>query len=58
MEIVEARRGSMIVSLDDMRRTPLDRIPVDQATDIVRQLMRHQESALERVEVARFGSSV
>lgn len=57
MEIVEAQRAGMAESLGEVQRTPLHRIPVAQATDIVRKVMRHRESAAGTVEVARFGSA-
>jgi hypothetical protein len=48
----------MLVSLDDMRHTPLHQIPEDKADDIVREILRRQDPGREAVDVARFGSSV
>ncbi|MCW3840028.1 hypothetical protein ONA70_07940 [Micromonospora yasonensis] len=57
MKIVEAQRATMTESLGEVRRTPLHQIPVDQAADIVRKVMRHRDAAPGTVEVARFGSA-
>ncbi|MEV4808758.1 hypothetical protein [Micromonospora avicenniae] len=56
MKTFEQQRATMTESLGEVRRTPLHEIPVDQATDIVRKVMRHRDNATGGVEVARFGS--
>jgi hypothetical protein len=48
----------VVLSLDNVRRTPLDRIPVTEATAIVQRIMARQAGGRASVEVARFGSFI
>jgi hypothetical protein len=58
VETVATSRTAMMLSLDEVRRTPLDQISVTQANDIVRRVLRREDSGQNAVEVARFGSSI
>ncbi|GAB3856010.1 hypothetical protein ACFPIJ_59120 [Dactylosporangium cerinum] len=61
METVASSRPSMVASLNNLRRTPLDRIPVTQAEaveDVVKQIMSQQGAGHGAIGVARFGSSI
>ncbi len=58
METVVSRRTDTAVAMDAVRHTRLDRIPTDQAAQLVRQLLDRQGPELGGVEVARFGSAV
>jgi hypothetical protein len=58
VETVAVRGASTVAALDSVKRTPLDKIPVDQAEEIARHITGRQDSGVGAVEVARFGSSV
>lgn len=61
VETVAPSHPSMVASLNNLRRTPLDRIRVTQAEavrDVVEQVMSQQGAAHGAVGVARFGSSI
>jgi hypothetical protein len=56
METVN-RTKDLVTRLEDVNRTPLDMISVDQAGDVVRDVFdRHSEEL--PVGVARFGSAI
>jgi hypothetical protein len=50
-------RPGVVLSLDSVGRTPLDRIPVTQANAIVQNIMVRQAND-RAVDVARFGSCI
>lgn len=52
---VEADRARVVRSLEELRNTPLDQIPTEQAAEVVRSILARP---VVTVEVARFGSSI
>jgi hypothetical protein len=57
VETVSVHTNRLVASLDDIRRTPLDRIPTSKVTDVVRRVVK-RESDPPMVEVATFGSCI
>ena len=55
---VEADRARVVRSLDELRNTPLDQIPTEQAAEVVRSILARDSRHVVTVDVARFGSSI
>jgi hypothetical protein len=57
MNTVDARTNRLVALLEEIRRTPLDAVSVQQAADVNRDVHDRTSNELP-VSVARFGSAI